>query len=71
MRILAEIVEVVVPQTTSPNPMEMPTLVYGRLLHLPLRGFYFSPPQMEDTGATIRVKYLGAGRRNYGSQTRK
>jgi hypothetical protein len=37
MGILTEIVEVVFPQISSPNPVEMPIVVYGRLLHLPLR----------------------------------
>jgi hypothetical protein len=36
-----EIVQAVVPQTSLPNPMEMSAVVYGRLLHLPLRGFLF------------------------------
>jgi hypothetical protein len=40
----AKIVEVVVPQTSSPNPVKMPTVVYGRLLHLPLRQFLFLTP---------------------------
>jgi hypothetical protein len=60
MGILAEIVEVVVPQTTSPNPAEIPPIVYGCLLHLLLRGFYFSPTQTEGTGATVGAKYLSA-----------
>jgi hypothetical protein len=54
--------EVVVPQTSSLNPTEMPTVVYGRLLHLPLEGFYFSLPHTEGTGATVGVKYLSAKR---------
>jgi hypothetical protein len=61
-RIPAEIVQAVVPQTTSLNPVEMPTIVYGQLLYLPLRGFYFSLPEMEGTGAIVRVKYPGARR---------
>jgi hypothetical protein len=55
--ISAELVEAVVQQTSSLNPAEMPTLVYGRLLHLPLRGFYFSSTQTEGTGATVGAKY--------------
>jgi hypothetical protein len=62
MGILAEIVEVVVPQTSLPNPTEMPAVVYGRLLHLLLRGFYFLPTQTEGTEATIGAKYPGARR---------
>jgi hypothetical protein len=61
----AEIVEVVVPQTSSPNPTKMPTIVYGRLLHLPLKGFYFSQTQMEGTGATVGAKYPSARRRRF------
>jgi hypothetical protein len=60
--ISAEIVEDVVPQTSSPNPTEMPVVVYGCLLHLLLRGFYFSPTQMEDTWAAIGAKYPGTRR---------
>jgi hypothetical protein len=41
MGIPTEIVEAMVPQTSSPNPSQMPPIVYGRLLQLPLRGFYF------------------------------
>jgi hypothetical protein len=63
MRIPAKIVEVVVPQTSSPNPVEMPIVVYGRLLHLTLRGFYFSSTQTEGTEATVRAKYPTARRR--------
>jgi hypothetical protein len=43
MGFLAEIVEAVVPQISLLNPAEMATVEYGCLLHLPLRGFYFSP----------------------------
>jgi hypothetical protein len=56
-----EIVAAVVPQTSSPNPVKMPTVVYGCLLHLPLR-FYFSPTQTEGTGAIVGVKHPGARR---------
>jgi hypothetical protein len=60
--ISTEIVEDVVPQTSSSNPAEMPIVVYGRLLHFLLRGFYFSPTQMEGTWATIGAKYPSARR---------
>jgi hypothetical protein len=60
--ILTENVEVVVPQTSSLNPMKMPIVVYGCQLHLPLTGFYFSPPQTEGTRATAKVKYSSARR---------
>jgi hypothetical protein len=51
--ILTKIMEVVVPQTSSSNLVKMPTILYGCLLHLLLRGFNFSPTQMEGTGATV------------------
>jgi hypothetical protein len=58
--ILTKIMEVVVPQTSSSNLVKMPTVLYGCLLHLLLRGFNFSPTQMEGTGATVGEKYPGA-----------
>jgi hypothetical protein len=61
--ISAEIVEVVVPQTSSLNPTKIPIVVYGHLLHLPLRGFYFSSTQTEGMGATIGAKYPSIRRR--------
>jgi hypothetical protein len=62
MGIPAQTMETVVPQTSSLNLVEMPTVVYGCLLHLPLRGFSFSPTQMEGTEDTVEAKYPGARR---------
>jgi hypothetical protein len=57
-----EIVEAMIPQTSSLDHAKMPIVVYGRLLHLPLRRFYFSPTQTEGMGAIVEAKYPGARR---------
>jgi hypothetical protein len=68
----AEIVEAVVPQTSSPKPVEMPAVVYWRLLHLPLSGFFISNPLKQKARRLLSGQNTSVpGDTDYSSQTWK